>query len=131
MVNHLRNLIMEKHETSIDYADRLLCNMVKNWHEKFAFRMLRLRCICGYPPKMYRSQNVRPKEIYYHCGNNTSEDECKFFVWHSELHHFQDELCHCGEPTVALPPNKTNKEVYYVCNKAKYGIGCKFFKPLT
>ena len=117
-------------QTSIDCADRLLSSMIKNWHEKFAFRMLRLKCMCGYPPKTYTSENVKPGATYYYCGNNKKDDQCKFFYWHEELHHFQEELCYCGQPTVSLPPNKTNQEIFYVCNRAKYKKGCKYCKTL-
>ena len=99
-------------QTSIDCADRLLSSMIKNWHKKFAFRMLRLKCLCGYPPKTYTLENVKPGATYYYCGNNKKDDQCKFFYWHEELHHFQEELCYCGQPTVALPPSKTNQKSF-------------------
>lgn len=119
-------------KTSVDKAITMLDIMVKDLNTKFAYRLLKLRCLCGYHPKMATSENVKPGQTYYFCGS-TSKSHCKFFVWQYEIQHFHDSLCYCAQPTVKIMPDGVAEDEhhgFYVCVYAKYKKGCKYCRPL-
>lgn len=119
-------------KTSIDYADYLICKMIPQWNEKYAYRLLKLRCLCGLPPRLACSINTRPGEKYYYCGNLSiyKEQKCDFLLWDKDIHHFHEALCHCGQPTYRLVSPKDNLESYVCIRKLKYNAGCDYCKPL-
>ena len=116
------NFIMPS-KTIIDYADSLICHMLPDWKDKYAYRLLKLRCIYGLPPRIAKSINTKPGENYFHCGNLSIKENvgCKLFVWDADIHHFHESLCYCGQLTFLLNFTKTNR-YYYVCMYKKTQI---------
>ena len=119
-------------KTSIDYADSLICHMIPDWKNKYAYRLLKLRCLCGLPPRIAKSINTKPGEKYYYCGDLSmdNKERCQFFLWDTSIHHFHETLCFCGQPTYHVHCQKTNRDSYVCIRKLKYTAGCNYCSSL-
>ena len=103
-------------KTSIDYADSLICHMIPDWKNKYAYRLLKLRCLCGLPPRIAKSINTKPGEKYYYCGNLSIDykEGCNFFLWDTSIHHFHESLCFVGNLHIMFNAQKQIVKVMYV-----------------
>lgn len=118
---------LNQEQNAVDYASSLVTKLVPGWKSQHAFRMMKLKCLCGYHPKIDYSENVKPGEMYFYCGVQ-GNPVCKYFLWYRSVYHDHEKLCHCGQPTIRVP----NPDLpqchggFYICSRRKFGCGCDY-----